>query len=138
MGEIELLEMIQSCECAVMYGHYRVVGKLKALQADKMAKDARGQVDKAITGQVQPQQVTQSTPAKRGGQIDDRRVVVESPTEVELPQHTALDSERLRMDDGQLVVAEVQRSEATQTSKCVRLHLRDPGQRKMNNFTLHS
>ncbi len=57
-------------------------------------------------------------------------MVVKSPTEVELPQHTALDGERLRMDDGQLVVAEVQRSEALQARKCVRLHLIDPGERR--------
>ncbi len=59
-------------------------------------------------------------------------MVVKSPTEVELPQHTALDGERLRMDDGQLVVAEVQRSEAPQARKCARLHLRDPGEEKRN------
>ncbi len=67
MGEVEFLEVIQSCERPVMDGHYRVVAKLKAQQADKMAKHTWGQVDKAVTGQVQSQQVIQATPAKRGG-----------------------------------------------------------------------
>ncbi len=67
MCEVEFLEVIQSYERPIIDGQYRIVAKLKAPQADKMAKDTRGQVDKAVTGQVQSQQVIQATPAKRGG-----------------------------------------------------------------------
>lgn len=68
-------------------------------------------------GQVQPPQVPQGAPAERRGQVHHHRVVVEGSAQVELPQGLVLDSEGLRVDDGQLVVAQIQGAEAAEPGK---------------------
>lgn len=52
-------------------------------------------------------------------------MVVEGSAQVELPQGLVLHGEGLRVDDRQLVVAQVQRAKVAESGKGVGFHLRD-------------
>ncbi len=127
--KVQHLQLAHAGEGPAVDGYQRVVSEEELLQAGKVGEHARGQQAEVVPREVEAEEPPEASPAQSRGEVCQGGEVVQRAAQVELLKGAAGYAESLRVDEDQLVPAEVQEAQVEEGREAVGCHLCYPVKR---------